>query len=355
MLFNTYLIGTYMGNFIDHLPFDWTNSASQELLELLSQNYYQEKEAINIIRQAGIDPSYINFSSSPRSMWHDIIEISSRMGKLRDLISATTMDSKASGIQLRLTELLSPTPVVEAPFTGGISWRSENRRLIERTLGAKSTWLDVSFLEIALKKSPAVARVLSWFGTAKYYGNGFLVGRDTLLTNHHVLFNWKQNDTLASKVEIQFNYQFGANNQLQQTNNYEGEPSSIKGVREHDWAIIKLREPLPASYPTLSLGLSNPQQDDRVYIIQHTNGGPKQIGLHRNIIRYVDNNIIHYLTETAPGSSGSPIFNEKWEVIALHHCWTKSIDSETNATEYRNEGINIKQIIDEIGKLGISL
>ena len=28
---------------------------------------------------------------------------------------------------------------------------------------------------------------------------------------------------------------------------------------------------------------------------------------------------MHYETDTAPGSSGSPVFNDQWEVVALHH------------------------------------
>jgi len=28
---------------------------------------------------------------------------------------------------------------------------------------------------------------------------------------------------------------------------------------------------------------------------------------------------MHYRTPTDPGSSGSPVFNAKWEVVALHH------------------------------------
>ena len=54
-------------------------------------------------------------------------------------------------------------------------------------------------------------------------------------------------------------------------------------------------------------------------IIQHPSGEPKQVALREN--RLVDRlpDFLHYETDTAPGSSGSPVFNDAWEVVALHH------------------------------------
>jgi endonuclease G len=64
-----------------------------------------------------------------------------------------------------------------------------------------------------------------------------------------------------------------------------------------------------------------------VSIIQHPGGQPKQIAIHASQIikldpRKVDvdlDHFIHYSTDTEPGSSGSPVFNDQWQVIALHH------------------------------------
>ena len=37
---------------------------------------------------------------------------------------------------------------------------------------------------------------------------------------------------------------------------------------------------------------------------------------------------LHYQTDTAPGSSGSPVFNDQWEVVALHHSGVPRRNSE---------------------------
>jgi hypothetical protein len=39
-------------------------------------------------------------------------------------------------------------------------------------------------------------------------------------------------------------------------------------------------------------------------------------------------NFVHYRTDTAPGSSGSPVFNDQWEIVALHHSGVPKKDSQ---------------------------
>src|SRR5205814_4157357 len=59
-----------------------------------------------------------------------------------------------------------------------------------------------------------------------------------------------------------------------------------------------------------------------VTIIQHPKGDPKQIALRENEVLHLPGNedaFLHYQTDTHPGSSGSPVFNDNWEVVALHH------------------------------------
>ena len=55
-----------------------------------------------------------------------------------------------------------------------------------------------------------------------------------------------------------------------------------------------------------------------VSIIQHPEGGYKQIALAGNIITRKEPGTVHYVTSTMPGSSGAPVFDDNWKVIALH-------------------------------------
>ncbi|MBK8211294.1 MAG: DNA/RNA non-specific endonuclease [Rhodospirillales bacterium] len=61
------------------------------------------------------------------------------------------------------------------------------------------------------------------------------------------------------------------------------------------------------------------QEGEFVSIIQHPSGNTKQAALRENRVIWSDANFIHYQTETAPASSGAPVFNDQWYVVALHH------------------------------------
>ena len=58
---------------------------------------------------------------------------------------------------------------------------------------------------------------------------------------------------------------------------------------------------------------------ERVSIIQHPQGNTKQIAIRENEVIDIFSDFIHYSTDTQPGSSGSPVFNDQWQVVGLHH------------------------------------
>lgn len=67
-----------------------------------------------------------------------------------------------------------------------------------------------------------------------------------------------------------------------------------------------------------------------VNIFQHPNGEPKQVALRENQIVDLMENFLHYKTDTAPGSSGAPVFNDEWELVALHHSGVPDRDRDGN-------------------------
>lgn len=85
-----------------------------------------------------------------------------------------------------------------------------------------------------------------------------------------------------------------------------------------------------------------------VNIIQHPGGGYKQISLYRNILTYVDDRTVQYLSDTERGSSGSPVFNSNWEVVALHNSSGIAKEVNSSGTYLRNQGVNINKIVDAI-------
>ncbi len=64
---------------------------------------------------------------------------------------------------------------------------------------------------------------------------------------------------------------------------------------------------------------AKPSSVSGLYIIQHPNGEPKQLVLRNNELVDTPNQFVAYVADTSPGSSGSPVYNDQWEVVALHH------------------------------------
>jgi endonuclease G, mitochondrial len=89
--------------------------------------------------------------------------------------------------------------------------------------------------------------------------------------------------------------------------------------------------------------------DDPVNIVQHPLGGLKQVALYHNHVAFVDRDIIQYLTDTQPGSSGSPVFNDAWQVVAVHHAGRH--DPSGKAPFIRNEGVRASVLLEALGKL----
>src|SRR5262249_51774533 len=56
-----------------------------------------------------------------------------------------------------------------------------------------------------------------------------------------------------------------------------------------------------------------------VNLVQHPEGGFKQLVLRENKLVSRFDTVLHYEADTEPGSSGSPVFNDEWETVALHH------------------------------------
>jgi V8-like Glu-specific endopeptidase len=65
-------------------------------------------------------------------------------------------------------------------------------------------------------------------------------------------------------------------------------------------------------------------------------------------VTYSGEDRVQYLTDTLPGSSGSPVFDSEWNLVALHHSggWMKEPGSFSKSTLFRNEGIAIQKVID---------
>jgi len=226
------------------------------------------------------------------------------------------------------------------------AWTSKK----ELITGKQPTFLEMSFLHEGLKAARSVVRVNVWNHERKAaQGTGFLIANDRILTNHHVLFD---GDNAVSKVLIWFNYEQDAQRRQRPVDQYDGIVATIVGDAKHDWAAIQLATPLREEYEPLNLRPSKPVlEDDFVYIVQHPGGGPKKLAILHNQVVWVTEDVVQYLTDTLPGSSGAPVFNEEWQVIALHREGLEGRADEKNPV--KNQGTHIDRVVEGLRMRGI--
>lgn len=242
-------------------------------------------------------------------------------------------------------------------------------RGLERVLG-KNDLMSVRFLEEGWRKSAAVARIHVGDpqGLRGGYGTGFMVAPNLLLTNHHVL----PSADVAAQSRAEFGYQLNVDGGLPPGQIFNLDPSLFFLCDQKlDYALVGIKStPELAAYGWIRLIEDQGKLlvGEWVNIIQHPNGEPKQLAIREN--RVVDELelFLHYQTDTAPGSSGSPVFNDQWEVVALHHSGVPETNLEGDIIaldgqiwqpymgEHRirwiaNEGVRVSRLVAHIRSL----
>jgi endonuclease G, mitochondrial len=248
---------------------------------------------------------------------------------------------------------------------------------IERMLGGNDL-VGINYLQLGTLCSRSVCRIhlRNASGSTVGFGTGFLVAPGVLLTNHHVIASAEE----ARSALAEFDYE-----------------SDVRGVDKSVVTFVVLDDPPPFAQQGLDFCLSavsarsidgqrslsdfgwlslNPEPGkafvgEYLTIIQHPQGERKQVCVRENKLLKYDpaGNTIWYMTDTVPGSSGSPVFNGSWQVVALHHSgvpkmdskgrwltvdgkvWDSSMDESKVAWE-ANEGVRISRILEYLQSAG---
>lgn len=305
-------------------------------------------DSYRLIDEAGIPRTFVAFQKRAIDNWYQILlEANKRPGKVLNLVQASLRDYPDNSvlIQAEKGELLDVSgPIVNKD----VRWRSElPADAVEKIMGRQSTLLPVSFLEMGLQRSRSAARIQLSSGEL---GTGFLTGNNILVTNHHVLENERQ----AESADVQFNYQQSALGlDLEPVNLKLAPDDGFRTSSEDDWTLVKMKGDANAVWGAIELTPIDISKVERVNIIQHPSGGPKQVAIYHNIVAYADDKRVQYLTDTLPGSSGSPVFDDQWRVVALHHSGGWILEPGTKTQVFRNEGININCVIEGLAQSGL--
>lgn len=251
--------------------------------------------------------------------------------------------------------------------------RATTAAMLERIIGA-SDLLPARFLHAGTRRASAVGRLVirSAGGVAGGFGTAFLIGPHVVMTNHHVLGDA---DSAAASI-VQFGYWERRGGQVLPTP-VALQPARLFATDEAlDFTVVATATTAEDGSAVNDLGwvpLLGPSGKalvgERVNIIQHPGGQPGQIAIHGNTVVDVVDHFLHYDTDTNRGSSGSPVFNNEWDLAALHHSGVPARDDAGNilltsgaiwdgnpATESQirwiaNEGVRVSVIVDRLRQL----
>lgn len=214
----------------------------------------------------------------------------------------------------------------------------------EKVVGLNNL-LSIAWVARALELAASVARVTVGPGT------GFLIGTDLLLTNNHVL----PDEKTAEQALAEFNYQTNWSGEMEPVRRFPLDTGYFRTNAELDYSIVRVSDSPGNLFGFVNLGRrSTPAVNDFVSIIQHPQGGPKQICFTDNKVAAVFGDVLQYSTDTERGSSGSPVFNQNWEIVGLHHRGGE-LAGPDGTKYFTNQGVLISSIVrDAADFLGLS-
>ena len=226
------------------------------------------------------------------------------------------------------------------------------RGALERVLG-NNDLLPFNYFESGLRVGNAVTRLIindiNKINVSR--ATGFMISKNLLLTNNHVI----SDKSFAVNSIAEFNYQFDISGCSSKTTSFELDPDSFFFTSaKFDFTVVAVRETDITGTGKLSdfgyISL-NPQKGkvslgEYLSIIQHPGGQEKQIAIRENqlIDNESDNDFVWYRADTTPGSSGSPVFNDQWQLVALHHSGVPEKDKDGNYLTVDGQAIDPKAI-----------
>ncbi|MBA1140280.1 trypsin-like peptidase domain-containing protein [Mesorhizobium neociceri] len=314
----------------------WEQSELTNLNRILSNLYPMIGDGMRVAKSVGLSAPQITFDGKAINSWFSIIERARQETKVDDLIAFALAENPGDEALLQAKQH-APPPPVEGPATA--KWSGAPGQL-EKILGDKSTLVPISYLELGVIRAKSVVRIKRADGSS---GTGFMTAGGILITNNHVL----PDDPSLKDAVVQFNYQrtvAGLDAQFEEFGIDTAVP--LRTSKENDWSAVCIKGDA-SKWGELDMKPMAVKVGDHVNIIQHPGGAQKQISFVANVVAFVGGGRVQYLTDTLPGSSGSPVFDTDWNLIALHHSggWLTEPNAVTKSTYYRNEGIAIDTII----------
>jgi hypothetical protein len=225
--------------------------------------------------------------------------------------------------------------------------------VLERTFSPDGM-RPIAWLAEALRAGQYVARVCTRTGDP--LGTGFVLSGDfagqrgwtsrVLVTNAHVVDGVPDDD-----LRVTFD---GLGQDMKLVGGlsacWRGEPAVRADPSRMDICILEIPEAVASNLEPLLVGVPFPEESDygtvqRAYVIGHPHGAEAYVSLHGTELRGVDERRARYVSPTERGSSGSPVFDKSWRVIAVH------FGTEYDNGGQVNVGVRMDALIDHLNRV----
>ncbi|MCP9234379.1 trypsin-like peptidase domain-containing protein [Lewinella sp. JB7] len=390
------------------------NTKLTELRGILTELYPERDDGRMVVDVTGIPASAIAFSDKARQNWHNILREANKRGKVRDIVQLAIQEYPEREELPRLfTEVEATEPLTSARSLNGLLAREggitvpelprpgaagDVSEILREVLRGRLHHLDtgtrgtspprtppaydilvpgrrglqkivksdnlidiIAWVQGAMEQSRTVCKIETAAGEK---GTGFLLKGQLLMTNNHVI----PDVATAASTRLVFNYKTDKDNNVLEQTHYRLDPTGFfvtSAEDELDYTIVRIvddgRTPLAGWGHVQLEDFFDPNVDEKVTVIQHPGGNYMKMALPDDIIS-VWGRYLFYTTDTREGSSGAPVFNKHWKVVALHHAGKNEQSYEgglqidaAGTIAPSNRGILIKHILADLQQRQFSL
>ena len=198
-------------------------------------------------------------------------------------------------------------------------------RLEQEAVLGRDDRVEASFFDRCLLARSCVGRIRVRGNRRQGWATGFLVSPGLVLTNHHVF----SDEGAVGSSRIAFDYWVDIRgSRPSDPDEYEFRPDLFfVSSPDLDYALVQVAEKSAGGhyiaerqYLRLIPESGKAKRDEFVTILQHPEGEPLQVAVRENKVTRAEDSepYIWYEADTAHGSSGAPVFNDQFQVVALH-------------------------------------
>jgi len=277
-------------------------------------------------------------------------------------------------INARAERLLRSGQVpVEALVAVGGAGRLNALHTQERVIGLANQLQSVNFLSRGIRAAATVARIsLHANGRVHPCGTGSLVSSQLLLTNNHVL----PDIATARQTVVEFGAERDADDREATPEVFRLDPDAFfvtDPYLDYTLVLVAPRDgrravDVAGGWNRLIRRQGKIVIGEYMNIVGHPQGRPKEGAVRDNRLEQQLPEFLHYTTDTEPGNSGSPVFNDQWEIVALHHSgvprtdeqgrWLRRDGTPWHPTDgdaavhwVANEGVRVSTLLDHLASL----